>query len=117
MILLSAIPQKWDHITATSLAAGIEVEALEYTQIRACIIAEWEQHQADKPSGSTAYAQKATVIKKKGPTEPQHKGKQPQAPQPPTNSNAGPSTFIKQSDGCLCPKGQKHTCGKKQTRR
>ena len=66
MILLNALPQKWDHIALVYIQET-EVNNFSFMKIRDQIIGEWERSNAGKASTST---NKLSAVK--------HKGKSPQ---------------------------------------
>ena len=62
MILLNALPQKWDHIASVYIQET-EVNNFSFMKIREQIIGEWEHSNAVKASTS---ANKLSVVKCKG---------------------------------------------------
>ena len=62
MILLNALPQKWDHITSVYIQET-EVNDFNLVKIREQIIGEWECSNAGKASTST---NKLSAVKRKG---------------------------------------------------
>jgi len=81
MILLSAIPSKWDNVPATILATKKRDE-LTFILVRDALVTEFERKNTNVNSGSSA--KKISNVKRKGP-EPQHRSAPPPPPQ------AGPS--------------------------
>jgi len=81
MILLSAIPPKWDNVPATILATKKKDE-LTFTLVRDALVTEYERRNTNVNSGSSA--KKISNVKRKGP-EPQHRS----APLPPQKGPLG----------------------------
>jgi hypothetical protein len=69
MILLSAIPSKWDNVPATILATKKRDE-LTFNLVRDALVTEYERRNTNVNSGSSA--KRISNVKRKG-LEPQHK--------------------------------------------
>ena len=96
MILLSAIPDEWDHVAAYYMQTCTAVANVSFDAIRKAILAEF-----DRSGGScndqTHVADKITAIKRKGkpPNFSKQKGANNNSP---ANDEAGPSSSKRQRD-------------------
>src|SRR5436190_8821947 len=79
MILLSAIPSKWDNVPATILATKKRDE-LTFTLVQEALVTEFERKNTNVNSGSSA--KRISNVKRKG-SEPQHRS----APLPPLQAD------------------------------
>ena len=96
MILLNALPQKWDHI-ASIYIQEMEVSNFSFMNIRDQIIGEWEYSNASNSSTST---NKLSVVK--------HKGKSPQFNSQKQNANDNKAEDSGRTDN------KQSKCGKKK---
>ena len=101
MILLSAIPDKWDHVAAYYMQTCTSVANMLFNAIRKVILAEFN-HSSESCPDQSHVMDKISAIKWKG--KPPHFSKQQGADSSSANNDAGPSSSKKR---CECKKGKK----------
>ena len=64
MLLLGALPSKWDHVAAIYLQGKTAHTAIDYTKVRNAIIVEYDR--TGTVGGSQQHAHKISAVKRKG---------------------------------------------------
>ena len=64
MLLLGALPSKWDHVVAIFLQGKTAHNAIDYTEVRNAIIAEYDR--TGTVRGQQQHAHKISAVKRKG---------------------------------------------------
>ena len=95
MILLSGIPDEWDHVAAYYVQTCTVVVNVSFDTIHKAILAEFNCRSGSRPD-QTHVADKISVIKQKG--KPPHFSKQKGADSSSTMNDAGPSSSKKRHD-------------------
>ena len=68
MLLLGALPSKWDHVAAIYLQGKTAHTAIDYTEVRNAIIAEYDR--TGTVGGSQQHAHKISAVKRRGTHDP-----------------------------------------------
>ena len=95
MILLSAIPDEWDHVAAYYMQTCTSVANMLFDVIRKAILAEFDHSSGSRPD-QTHVADKISAINWKG--KPPHFSKQKGADSSSATNNAGPSSWKKRRE-------------------
>ena len=95
MILLSAIPDEWDHIVAYYVQTCTSVANMSFDAIHKAILAEFDRSGGSCPD-QTYVTDKISVIKQKG--KPPHFSKQKGADSLSATNDTGPSSSKKRCD-------------------
>ena len=96
IILLSAIPDEWDHVAAYYVQTCPAVANVSFDAIRKAVLAEFDRSGGSR-TDQTHVADKITAIKRKG--KPPHFSKQKGANNsPPANADGGPSSSKRRRD-------------------
>ena len=64
MLLLNALPPKWDHVAAMYLHGKTDHTTIDYTAVRNAIVAEYVRTSAS--AGTSQHAHKISAVKRKG---------------------------------------------------
>ena len=99
MILLSAIPDEWDHIAAYYVQTCAAVTNVSFDAIRKAILAEFDRSGRSRQQDQTHIADKLSAIKRKGKT-PQFKQQRGTNHQSTADDQASPSSNKRR---CNCP--------------
>ena len=103
MILLSAIPDKWDHVAAYYVQTCTSVANVSFNVIHKAILAEFDRSSGSHPDQSHV-ADKISAIKQKG--KPPHFSKQKGADSSSANNDDGPSSSKKRHEHKKAKKAQ-----------
>ena len=95
MILLSAIPDEWDHVAAYYMQTCTSVANMLFDAIHKAILAEFNHSNGSRPDQTHA-ADKISAIKWKG--KPPHFSKQKGADSSSATNDAGPSSLKKRHE-------------------
>ena len=101
MILLSAIPDEWDHVAAYYVQTCTSVTNVSFNAIRKAILAEFDCSSGSRPDQSHV-TDILSAIKRKG--KPPHFSKQKGADSSSANNDTGPSSSKRRRE---CKKGKK----------
>ena len=105
MILLSAIPDEWDHVAAYYVQTCTSVANMSFNAIRKAILAEFDRSGGSRPD-QTHVADKISVIKRKGKVP--KFSKQKGADSSSANNDDGPSSSKKRRDHKKAKKANSH---------
>ena len=105
MILLSAIPDEWDHVAAYYVQTCTSVANMSFDAIRKAILAEFDHSGGSRPD-QTHVADKISAIKRKG-KAPKF-SKQKGADSSSANNDDGPSSSKKRCDRKKAKKANSH---------
>ena len=105
MILLSAIPDEWDHVAAYYVQTCTSVANVSFDAIRKAILAEFDRSGGSRPD-QTHVADKLSTIKRKG-KAPKF-SKQKGADSSSANNDDGPSSSKKRRDRKKTKKANSH---------
>ena len=97
MILLSAIPDEWDHVAAYYMQTYTSVVNMSFDVIRKAILAEFNRSGGSHPD-QTHVTDKISAIKQKG--KPPHFSKQKGANSSSETNDTGPSSSKKRRECC-----------------
>ena len=103
MILLSAIPDKWDHVAAYYVQTCTSVANMSFDMIRKAILAEFDHSGGSRPNQSHV-ADRISAIKRKGKAP--NFSKQKGADSLSANNDDGPSSSKKRRDRRKAKKAQ-----------
>ena len=71
MLLLGALPSKWDHVAAIYLQGKTTHMQIDYTEVRNAIIAEFDWTGTNP--GQVQHTHKISAMKRKGTSHPSYK--------------------------------------------
>src|SRR5271163_4166576 len=100
MLLLAALPAKWDHIAAIYLQ-GKQIANVDPIEVRQAIVAEFDRTN----SGGQQHAHRISAIKRKG-EHPKWKGKAPANKSSPAEGEQRPDSSSKKRTRTRKPKGK-----------